>query len=175
MDKRLDLDKLKYPIGKFTAPEELSREELNRCISDICLLPEKIITSMDNLDEDLLDVAYRPDGWTRRQVVHHLADSHMNAYVRFKLALTEDNPTIKPYGQDAWAELQDSVNYPIEASLKIIDGVHSRWGHLLDSMLEADFKRTFFHPESKKLYTLEYTTALYAWHGNHHLAQISQR
>lgn len=146
---------------------------LNGFIADIESFPVRLRNAVENLTEVQLDTPYREDGWTIRQVVHHCADSHMNSQIRYKLALTEENPTIKPYYEDRWAELADSKEFPVEVSLKLIESIHQRWVHLLRSMKEEDFKRTFFHPEHNRSVSLGETTALYAWHSNHHLAHIT--
>jgi hypothetical protein len=169
-----EIEKLKYPIGKFRMPKDLSPEFLASCIRVINEFPSKLKLETEELTEDQLDTPYRPGGWTIRQVVHHCADSHMNSLIRFKLALTEDTPTIKPYDENLWAELADCKNYPILSSLLILEGVHARWGGLFDSFLELDLNRTFIHPEQGKEMSLAQTMALYAWHCAHHLAHITE-
>ena len=163
---------LRFPVGKFdkstAGPER--RTEFIQTIAD---LPTKIAAAVNGLNEQQLDTPYRPDGWTVRQTVHHVADSHINSYVRFKLALTESEPpTIVPYYEDRWAELADS-KLPIEVSLAIIDGVHQRWATLLDSMTDTDFNKIFKHPETGD-WTLESALAMYAWHSRHHAAHITR-
>jgi uncharacterized damage-inducible protein DinB len=133
-------------------------------------LPEKIANAVSNLTDEQLDTPYRPEGWTVRQTVHHIADSHLNSYCRFKLALTEETPTIRPYYEDRWADLSDS-RMPIDVSMKIIEGVHARWTNLLDSMTEEDFRRKLKHPETGE-WTLEKFLGLYDWHSRHHTAHI---
>lgn len=169
----MTIDNLKYPIGQFSKPTEMSQEILLEFIEDISSFPEKLKKEVQDLDDDQLDTPYRPGGWTIRQVVHHCADSHLNSLTRFKLALTEDNPTIRPYFEDRWAELADSKTMPIEASLKMIEGIHARWTVLLTSLTALELARTFFHPESNKQYRLDETMGIYAWHCNHHLAHIT--
>ncbi|WP_325166695.1 YfiT family bacillithiol transferase [Viridibacillus soli] len=161
---------LKYPIGKFECEEKISTEQVSKWIEEIRLLPEQLIEAVKYLTEDALDQPYRENGWTIRQVVHHLADSHSNAYTRFKFALTEDTPTIKPYDQDKWAELIDS-KIPISSSLKIIEGLHDRMAYLLENLTEEQRKRNFHHPDSG-LVSIEKNIGIYAWHGKHHLAHI---
>jgi uncharacterized damage-inducible protein DinB len=134
-------------------------------------LPKKIRQAVSDLSEEQLDTPYRPEGWTVRQVVHHVADSHLNSYCRFKLALTEDVPTIRPYYEDRWAELADS-KLPIEDSLKILEGVHSRWVSFLNSLTDEDFQRKLNHPESGE-WTIEKFLGLYDWHSKHHTAHIT--
>jgi hypothetical protein len=168
----MDLEQLKYPIGKFKMPADFTSESINSFISDIENFPLLLRKEVEALNDDQLDTPYRPEGWTIRQVVNHCADSHMNSLTRFKLALTEENPTIKPYFEERWAELTDSKNIPVAAALNMIEGLHTRWVVLLKSMSTADFEKTFFHPESKRTWKLNETLALYAWHSKHHLAHI---
>jgi hypothetical protein len=161
----------RYPIGPFRAPASASPEERAAWIGEIAILPAHLREAVSGLDEAALDAPYRPGGWTVRQVVHHLPDSHANAYVRFKLALTEDSPTIRPYDEAAWARLPDSAG-PVEDSLDLLDALHRRWTRLLEAMDEADFARAFVHPEHGRRLDLSTVLALYAWHGRHHLAHI---
>ena len=169
-----DLDSLRYPIGKFVIPTQFSNEIIKDWIQQIASLPARLKEEVENLNDDQLDTPYRPDGWTVRQVVNHCADSHMNALLRFKLTLTEDKPVIKPYIEQLWAELQDSKNMPIAPALATVEGVHSRLVVLLKSMTEEDFDRSYIHPQYQREYKLKEVLALYAWHGNHHLAHITQ-
>lgn len=164
-------DDLKYPVGKFDSDFEVTNDLRQKFIQTISGLPEKLNEAVKNLSDKQLDTPYRPEGWTVRQVVHHIADSHLNSYCRFKLALTEDAPTIRPYYEDRWAELADS-KMPIDVSMKIIEGVHSRWTTLLNSMSDEDFKRKLNHPESGE-WSLEKMLGLYDWHSRHHLAHIT--
>ena len=157
------LEKLKYPIGNFQMPDEVSPEMLARFIDTIEGFPTKIRKETVHLSDPQLDTPYRPDGWTIRQVVHHCADSHCNALIRLKLGLTEDNPTIKPYLEARWAELPDS-QLPISISLTLLNSVHQRWVSVLKNMTPPEFKRTFVHPEHGQIFRLEQNTALYAWH-----------
>jgi hypothetical protein len=168
----MDIEKFKYPIGKVVKPQEYTFDILQNYIDVIKTLPQKLKTEVENLSEEQLDTQYRPEGWTIRQVVNHIADSHMNSLVRFKLALTEDTPTIKPYFEDRWAELTDSKNLQINSALKMIEGIHERWVVLLNSFKDEDWKRKFYHPESKREVSLEENLGIYAWHCNHHLAHI---
>lgn len=162
----------RYPIGKFTRDVETTPELRRSYIETIRALPANLRAAVDGLSEEQLDTPYREGGWTLRQTVHHVADSHINSLCRFKLALTEDEaPTIRPYYEDRWAELADSRT-PIEASLKIVDGVHSRWTSLLESMTDGDFTREFVHPETGT-WTLQQVLAMYAWHSQHHTAHIT--
>jgi uncharacterized damage-inducible protein DinB len=163
---------LRYPIGKFHYDGPLSEEQMRSSLDDIARTPENLRAAVKGLSEAQLDTPYRPGGWTVRQVTHHVPDSHMNAYIRFKLALTEDDPTIKPYAEDRWAQLADTKNTPIEVSLTMLDSLHDRWVRLLRSMTAENWQRTFRHPEMGPM-TLEKTLALYAWHGRHHVAHIT--
>lgn len=162
---------LRFPIGKFDASAEMTSESRRNCIQTIRELPEKLARAIENLDDEQLDTPCRPGGWTGRQTVHHVADSHLNSLCRFKLALTEETPTIRPYWEDRWAELADS-RMPVDVSMKIVDGVHARWTNLLESMSDADFQRKLIHPETGE-WTLERMLALYAWHSRHHTAHIT--
>lgn len=162
---------LRFPIGKFDSNIEVTDELRQKYIQTISDLYENLYEAVKNLWDTQLDTPYRPEGWTVRQVVHHIADSHLNSYCRFKLALTEDVPTIRPYYEDRWAELEDS-KMPIDVSMKIIEGVHSRWTSLLNSMSDDDFKRKLNHPESGE-WTLDKFLGLYDWHSRHHLAHIT--
>jgi hypothetical protein len=168
----IDIEKLRYPIGKYATPEIYTAEIIARWITDIEALPQLIKAEADNLSSAALQQTYRPGGWTIQQLVHHCADSHMNAFIRFKLALTEDNPTIKPYMEALWAELPDTVDMPISASLHILEGVHARMAALLKILTPEQLQRTFIHPEHNRTQSIAYTIGSYAWHGNHHLAHI---
>ncbi len=167
---------LRYPIGKFewveTESEEQSAKDRERYIQAISKLPIQMRTAVQGLNLEQLDTPYRPDGWTVRQVVHHVPESHMNAYIRFKLALTEDQPQIKPYKEAEWAKLPDNEITPIEVSLQLLAALHSRWVDTLQTMRPSDFARTLIHPERGVL-TLDRMLAMYAWHGAHHLAHIT--
>lgn len=163
---------LRYPIGQFDRNYDSSPAARLERIATITGLPENVAAAVAGLDEQQLDTAYRPGGWTVRQTVHHIADSHSNALTRMKLALTEDEPpTIKPYYEERWAELGDS-KLPVEVSLKLIDALHTRWAALLASMTDADFERRFIHPETGE-WTLDAALAMYAWHSRHHTAHIT--
>lgn len=169
----MELEKLQYPIGKYICPDVISEEVLSEWIEDISNFPSRIKNAVNNLSDEQLDTPYREGGWSVRQVVHHCADSHINAFMRFKLTLTEKNPTIKPYIQDRWVELPDSKSAPIESSLKMLDGIHERWTILLNSLSDVDLKKTFSHPEHGREFRLDDTIGNYAWHCNHHLAHIT--
>lgn len=174
MNKTVDIEKLKYPIGKFEKPEEITSDQIENWISEISVFPSRMVEVVKDLSDVRLDWNYRPEGWTIRQVIHHCADSHMNAFIRFKLCLTEDTPTIKPYLQDKWAELPDGSGSTITDSLKILEGLHSRWTLLLKLLNTDDLKREFQHPEYNKKISVAENISLYAWHCNHHLAHIKQ-
>jgi uncharacterized damage-inducible protein DinB len=163
---------LRYPIGKFAWDEKLSAEGRGGLIDQIAEAPAKLRAAVAGLNEQQLDTPYRDGGWTVRQLVHHLADSHLNAYVRFKLAMTESEPTIKTYEQQLWAETADAKSAPAGTSVTLLDSLHQRWVVLLRSMSAADFSRRFTHPEHGKM-TLDRLLALYAWHGRHHVAHIT--
>ena len=163
---------LRYPIGKFQLEGDITEERRRGWIAEIEQTPARLRAAVDGLSPEQLDTPYRPGGWTVRQVVHHLPDSHLNSYVRFKLALTEDGPTIKPYDEQKWAELNDSRSAPVYVSLALLESLHQRWVLVLRSMSEADFARAFRHPELG-VRTLDQTVALYAWHGRHHVAHIT--
>lgn len=163
----------RFPIGKFRYDGPPNDEAKQVFLDEIAQTPKKLRAAIQGLSETQLDTEYRPGGWSVRQVVHHVPDSHLNSYVRFKLALTEDDPTIKPYAEDRWAELADSKATPIEVSLTLIDSLHDRWVRLLRSLTEEEWKRTFRHPDLGPM-TLEKTLALYAWHGKHHVAHITE-
>ncbi|MEK3734848.1 YfiT family bacillithiol transferase [Paenibacillus sp. FSL M8-0334] len=164
---------VRYPIGTFRVNGEITASQRQIWIREIEDTPAKLAATVAGLSPELLDTPYREGGWTVRQVVHHMADSHMNAYIRFKLALTEDQPVIKPYLEQKWAELPDSRTGEIGTSLALMEGIHQRWVTMLHSMSDDDFKRTFYHPETEQAVTLDYTTGTYAWHGNHHIAHIA--
>lgn len=162
----------RYPIGKYIV-QPFSEKQLQEWLNDIQFLPQHLENAILNLDAAQLDTPYRESGWTVKQLVHHVADSHMNAYTRFKLALTEDNPTIKPYDEAAWAEMADTKIVPINISLTLLHALHNRWNVVLQNMSREDMDRTVFHPEHKKEMTLWYLLGMYAWHGKHHVAHVT--
>lgn len=166
------MDELRYPVGKFHFPASVSAAELARFLDQIDETPARMRAAVSGLSDAQIDTPYRPGGWTVRQVVHHVPDSHMNSYVRFRLAVTEDSPTIKPYEEARWAELADARSMPVEPSLALLESLHARWMPLLRSLSPSDWKRTFRHPELG-LVSLENNAALYAWHGRHHVAHIT--
>lgn len=166
------IENLKFPIGKFQKPEFISLELIQNWIKTIAVFPEKLKQETISLTEKECEKRYRPNGWTIKQIVHHCADSHMNSLVRFKLALTEDTPTIKPYFENLWAELSDSKNIPIDSSLKLLEGLHERWSNLLEGLDQKDLEKEFIHPESNEKISLKTNIGIYAWHCEHHLAHI---
>ncbi len=169
------MNQLQYPIGKFIYPKDFSESLLKEWIKTIYQFPTSVKNLVENQDQPLSEKdllkTYRSDGWNLRELIHHCADSHMNAYIRLKLALTEDNPVVKPYNETLWAKLPDhscSISY----SVQILEGVHERWHSILISLSETDWLRTFQHPETLKITSIKSMTALYAWHSNHHLAHM---
>ncbi len=168
-----DIEILRYPIGKFTAPDKFRKGEIKRQIKEIDKLPKRLKDAVKNLSAQQLDTPYRDGGWTIRQVVHHLADSHINSYCRFRFALTEANPTILPYLEAQWAELPDAKSGDIKLSLDLLKNLHKRWIILLKLLTKEDLHRTFFHPQKNRAQPLFEVIALYAWHSNHHLAHIT--
>ncbi len=162
----------RYPIGKFSYSGPPTAEERKKYLDDVEQTPARLREALSGLSEERLNTPYREGGWTLRQVAHHLPDSHMNSYIRFKLALTEDEPTIKPYSENVWAELPEAKNASVEVSLALLDSLHRRWMLMLREFGEADWKRTFRHPELGAM-SLEKTLALYSWHGRHHVAHVT--
>jgi len=168
------MEDVRYPIGKFDWSKQApTAEERRQLIDSVAEVPERLRQALAHLNGKQLDTPYREGGWTVRQVTHHLADSHMNAHVRYKLALTEDNPTIKPYNEAAWAELADSRVTPIDVSVALVENLHARWVVLLRSLKSTDWERTLTHPESGVM-ALDKMLSMYAWHGAHHLAHITE-
>jgi hypothetical protein len=166
------LEKLKYPIGKFIAPDDYSDAEIQGWIKTIEELPALCRNELSEFNEAMLNTSYRPDGWTARQVIHHIADSHMNAYIRFKLALTEETPVIKPYKESLWAELKEAKFSSPEISLNLLEALHKRFVMMLKNLSASDLEKRYYHPESKKEFMLKTAIALYSWHCRHHLEHI---
>jgi uncharacterized damage-inducible protein DinB len=162
---------LSYPIGRFERPTEFTDSSRAAAVLAIAAAPSDLRSAVRGLTAAQLDTPYRPGGWTVRQLVHHVADSHLNAYVRTRLALTEANPTIKPYEEQLWAELPDAKTMPVEVSLTLLDALHDRWIALLRTFGEAEFTRTLVHPQNGPM-TMDGMLALYAWHGKHHVAHV---
>lgn len=169
----MNLEKLRFPVGKFHLPETVTSDHISNWTSEIELAPSQYFAATEGLTDEQLDTPYRPDGWTLRQVVHHVADSHMNSYIRFKWTLTENTPTIKAYDETVWAKLEDAKSAPIELSLKLIEALHGRWVVMIKNLSETDLAKTFIHPENGKTISLEYMVGLYAWHSRHHLGHIN--
>jgi hypothetical protein len=167
-----DNEALRFPIGKFQKPEIIHKQQIEDWIRIIKEFPGKLENEVKHLTLDEFQKQYRPNGWTINQVVNHCADSHMNSFIRFKLALTEETPTIKPYFENLWAELPDSKDFPTESSLKILAGLHERWVQLLENLSEEDLDKQFKHPETNALISLKTNLGIYAWHCEHHLAHV---
>lgn len=163
----------RFPIGKYEPPNDVTPAMRRQAMDEIAAAPGKLRAAVGGLKDNQLDTPYREGGWTARQVVHHVADSHLNAYVRLRLALTETEPTIKPYDEKRWAELADAKSGPVEVSLTLLEATHDRWVRLLRSLADADFAKTFRHPEHG-VRTLDWLLFLYAWHGKHHIAHITR-
>jgi len=167
-----ELTRLKFPIGKFIGPNTITTQIIQTWIKEIADFPAKLKNLTGDLNTEKLNWKYRPGGWTIKQLVHHCADSHMNSYIRFKLALTEDTPIIRPYFEDRWAELPDSQDDDISDSMTLLTGLHSKWVKVLKSLDEDQLKLSFLHPESGQETRLGHNIGLYAWHCNHHFAHI---
>jgi hypothetical protein len=167
------MEDLKYPIGKYV-PQPFSDKQLQEWVRDIQFLPQDLENSILNLDEAQINTPYRPEGWTVKQLIHHVADSHMNAYIRFKLGLTENNPTIKPYDEALWAEMSDTKNLPVNLSLTLLHALHTRWVEVIKNIKGDEWNRTIFHPEAKKEMTIWYLLGSYAWHSKHHTAHLTR-
>ena len=170
--EKAPLEHLRFPIGRFKAPENYSEALITQYIGEIEALPKLMRAASENLSDEQLDTSYRPDGWTLRQVIHHVADSHINSYIRFKWTLTEDAPLIKAYSQKDWANLPEAKNAPIDISLNILESLHTRWVLMLKNLSAEDRQKVFIHPETNKPFSLNLAIALYAWHGRHHVAHI---
>lgn len=168
----MDMEKIIYPIGRGNLEDDITPANIEKWIKNIEEVPRLLRESVDGLKDAQLDTPYREGGWTIRQLVHHLADSNINSYVRFKLAVTEDNPTIKPWEQSDWAVLEDAMKLPVDVSVKLLENLHIRWVAFLRSMSADDMKRTFLHPEGG-IVSVEQNIWNYSWHSLHHIAQIS--
>jgi uncharacterized damage-inducible protein DinB len=165
-------DPLRYPIGRYRMPDEITIYDIENYMSDIETLPKRLMTVISMMPSAKLDETYREGGWTVRQVVHHLADSHMNGFMRLKLALTEEQPVIKPFNERMWADLEDAKLAPAEISVLLLEALHRRWVILMKSLSTRELEKTYYHPERKRIFRLDELISLYSWHGNHHLAQI---
>ncbi len=168
------IENLRYPIGKFAKPESINATHQEEWIEAIARFPALLNVEVSELTKSELQWPYRPNGWTIQQVVHHCADSHMNCLMRFKLALTEEQPTIRPYEEALWAQLADTTESPVEWSLQLLEGLHKKWVFLLKKMTDEDFERTFIHPEHGNSFSLREALSMYAWHSDHHLAHVRQ-
>jgi uncharacterized damage-inducible protein DinB len=164
---------LRYPIGQYQSPSLITSQGRQELLLQLAEAPDRLRTSVEDLSPDRLDTPYRPGGWTVRQVVHHLADSHLNWYVRTKLALTEAEPLVKPFDENLWAELPDARFGPIKSSVLLLDGLHKRWAQLFESLEASDWVRKMIHPERGAL-TLDAILPMIAWHGRHHTAHITE-
>ena len=163
---------LRYPVGRYTPPAQISAEQRAEWIDQIAAMPQKLRAAVEGLSEERLDTPYRPEGWTVRQVIHHVPDSHMNAFIRMKLALTEDVPQIKTYEEAEWAKLPDATQTPVETSLTLLTALHERWVLLLRALDDEQWSRAFRHPEWNEI-RLDQTLGLYAWHSRHHVAHVT--
>ena len=166
------IEELRYPTGKYQ-PQPFSEKQKEKWLNDLKFLPQELELAIQNLDEAQLQTPYREDGWTVQQLVHHVADSHINAYMRFKLGLTENNPPIKPYEEKEWAKLDDVNTVPINVSITLLHALHRRWVATIKNLSDEQWERTVFHPERKKEMTLWYLLGMYAWHGKHHVKHIT--
>ena len=164
---------LRYPVGRFAPEPDAAPARLAELVGEIAATPARLRAAVAGLDDRQLDTPYRPGGWTVRQLVHHVADSHLNAYVRLKLALTEDGPTIKPYDEARWAELPDVAAVPVESSLRLLDALHERWEAVLRALAPEQWERVVHHPEHPAPMSVDALLALYAWHGRHHVAHVT--
>ena len=164
---------LRYPIGKYVT-QDFSEKQKDQWLTDIRFLPDALENAILNLDEEQLQTPYRDGGWTVHELVHHVADSHMNAYIRFKLGFTEENPTIRPYDEKLWAPLADARSLPVNISITLLFALHKRWYEFLKSFSDSDWEKTVYHPEHKKQFTLWQLLGLYAWHSRHHTAHITE-
>ena len=172
--EKIELEKLRYPIGKFIAPETYTKQYISEKIELIATFPQLLKEEVIHLNKEQLETPYRPDGWTIRQVIHHCADSHLNCYVRIKWALTEDNPIIKYYHEDKWGNIYDNVNMPIEPTLLLLEGLHFRLAYLMKNLSKDDLNKSFIHPEHDSVIQLKEIIGIYAWHCDHHLAHINE-
>jgi DinB superfamily len=163
---------LRYPIGRLALKPVMNAAERQAAIDSIAAAPANLRKAVSGLSDAQLDTPYRPDGWTVRQLVHHVADSHVNAYTRLRLALTEQNPTVKPYAEAEWARLEDARTMPVQVSLDLLDPLHTRWVALMRTMSPDDFQRTMFHPDNGSM-TVDALLSMYEWHGKHHVAHVT--
>ncbi len=170
----VDIETLKYPIGRYEAPETFTEAYKDECIARIEALPAKLKSAIEGMTAEQLDTRYREGGWTVRQLLNHIPDSHMNAYIRFKWSLTEETPTIKAYDEKLWVKTNEVASFNIDTTMKLLDAHHARWAELLKSMSMEDYDKAFKHPETGKRNPLNKWVGVYAWHGEHHLAHITE-
>ena len=170
----MNIETLKYPIGQPQIPNVITESQISTWINVLEMFPQRLIDLTGNLSEEQLNTRYRPEGWTIRQVIHHVADSHHNSYIRFKWTLTEDQPVIKPYFEERWAELFDSKSAPIELSFQTLTALHAKWVYFLKGLSASDLERIFIHPEGNEKVSLKENIGIYAWHCNHHYEHINQ-
>lgn len=168
-----NMDHLRFPIGKFNMPSEFSEETVSKWISEIKSFPQRLKQAISNFTTEDFQNTYRPEGWTAAQVIHHCADSHLHAYIRTKLALTEDSPVVKPYEESDWAKMPDAMQLDVTSSVALLESLHHRWVETLSPLDAASRERTYFHPQHQKTFPVNYLIGLYAWHGNHHLAHVN--
>ena len=168
-----ELEPFRFPVGRYSVPASISAEDRAKWIENIRSLPQKMRNVVVRLSEDQLNTPYRPEGWTIRQVIHHVADSQLNCYIRYKWTMTENNPTIKAYNQKDWGNLTDSLQGPVDMSLDLLEAVHKRWTWFMDNLNEDDWNRTFVHPENGRKISLNINLSVYSWHSDHHLAHIT--
>ncbi|MEM1055780.1 MAG: YfiT family bacillithiol transferase [Bacteroidota bacterium] len=166
-------DDLRYPVGRFSHDGPISEATLREWVAEIAALPARMHEAAAGLTDDYLDTPYRPGGWTLRQVIHHVPDSHLNAYIRFKWTLTEDTPTIKPYDEGAWANLGDVNALPVQAPLAFLEALHARWVGLMRTLTDEQWDRRYYHPHDEMHVSLRMAAGTYAWHGHHHLAHLT--
>ncbi|MCC6722140.1 MAG: putative metal-dependent hydrolase [Bacteroidia bacterium] len=166
------MEHLKYPIGKFTPQSNYTLEQINEYIKSIKLFPAILLTTVDNISNDDFKKQYREGSWNICQLIHHIGESHLNAYMRIKLALTEENPTIKPYNENSWVNTSENKILDFSVSIKLIEAIHEKFSCLAGTLCESDLKRTFFHPQNNRTFSIADMLCLYSWHGNHHLAHI---
>jgi len=168
----MDVESLQYPIGRMSIPEIISEKDIQEWVIDLETVPQQLYEVLQNVSEEQLQLTYRPGAWTIQQLVHHLADAHMNSFIRIKLALTENVPTVKPFDENLWVLTPDSKTCSYEYGLKLLEGVHYRMVHLIKNLTRDELNKTYYHPDSQKNITIKETLGIYAWHARHHLAHI---
>ena len=168
----MNIETLRFPVGRFSLKSDVSDDDIDSCLISLSDMPNKLQAVIDNTQDECLQSPYRPEGWTRNQVIHHLADSHLNSYSRCKMAFTESLPQVKPYSQNAWASLEDAGDINIGASMDILHGVHYRWNRFWESLNKKDFEKMYFHPELNRGVPLSEVLQYFAWHGDHHIGHV---